>query len=257
MKCRNWLLTLNNPGDLDLTQEYLERIHLQMKARYTTGQLEKGEEGTPHIQFFMNFVNPTRPGSFKKFDTRIHYEPVTRTPDIASGYCMKADTRLEGPFEFGVKPVRRNNKVDWKEVLDNAKNGNIDAIPDDIIIKHYGNLKRIQKDHMSFQDAPDLRGIWIYGQSGVGKSQYARAHYPDHYPKLCNKWWDGYQGQTNVIMDDFGKEHKCLGQQLKIWSDRYGCPLEIKGGSMPSAHVNFIVTSQYSIEDIFWEDKPT
>jgi len=48
MTCRNWLLTLNNPGD-DLTQDYLERIHLKMKAVYTTGQLEKGAEGTPHI----------------------------------------------------------------------------------------------------------------------------------------------------------------------------------------------------------------
>jgi len=26
---------------------------------------------------------------------------------------------------------------------------------------------------------------------------------------------------------------------------------------MPSGHINFVVTSQYSIEDIFWEDKPT
>lgn len=49
--------------------------------------------------------------------------------------------------------------------------------------------------------------------------------------KLCNKWWDGYQGQENVIMDDIGQEHKCLGQQLKIWADRYACVLETKGGA--------------------------
>ncbi len=106
-------------------------------------------------------------------------------------------------------------------------------------------------------DAPELRGVWIYGSSGVGKSVYARKKFPNAYPKLCNKWWDGYQSQENVIMDDIGKEHKCLGQQLKIWGDRYGCILENKGGSMPSAHVHFVVTSQYSIEDIFWEDKHT
>lgn len=33
-------------------------------------------------------------------------------------------------------------------------------------------------------------------------------------------------------MDDIGKDHKCLGQQLKIWSDRYGCILETKGGAV-------------------------
>jgi len=205
----------------------------------------------------MNFKAPCRPSVFKKHDKKIHFEKVSRTEDKAADYCMKEDTRLEGPFEFGVRPVRRNNKTDWDQVFALAKSGDIDKIPSDIKVKHYGNIKRIQKDYMVVTDAPELRGVWIHGRAGVGKSRYARDHYPDHYPKLCNKWWDGYQGQANVIMDDIGTEHKCLGQQLKIWGDRYGCILENKGGSMPSKHDKFVVTSQYSIEDIFWEDKAT
>lgn len=58
-------------------------------------------------------------------------------------------------------------------------------------------------------------------------------------------------------MDDIGKEHKCLGQQLKLWSDKWGVILENKGGSFPGNFKNFVVTSQYTIEDIFWEDKAT
>lgn len=34
----------------------------------------------------------------------------------ADNYCMKEDTRLEGPFEYGIKPVKRNSKTDWEEV---------------------------------------------------------------------------------------------------------------------------------------------
>ena len=81
--------------------------------------------------------------------------------------------------------------------------------------------------------------------------------YKNAYPKLCNKWWDGYNNQKHVIMDDIGPEHKVLGQQLKIWDDRYGCILENKGGAMASAYDTFVVTSQYSIEEIFGDDDET
>lgn len=57
-------------------------------------------------------------------------------------------------------------------------------------------------------------------------------------------------------MDDIGKEHHVLGQQLKIWADRYGCILETKGGAVASSYDWFVVTSQYSIEEI-WEDEAT
>ena len=53
---------------------------------------------------------------------------------------MKEETRLEGPWEFGVRPVKRNSKTDWTRVYEEAKSGNFDNIPDDIKVKHYGNL---------------------------------------------------------------------------------------------------------------------
>lgn len=44
-------------------------------------------------------------------------------------------------------------------------------------------------------------------------------------------------------MDDFDKKHTVLDYHLKIWADHYGCRFEIKGGSVPSKHEKFIVTS--------------
>lgn len=54
---------------------------------------------------------------------------------------MKEETRVDGPWEFGEKPVRRNNKMDWEEVRTNAKTGNLDAIPAEIYVKHYHTLR--------------------------------------------------------------------------------------------------------------------
>ena len=64
---------------------------------------------------------------------------------------MKDDTRLEGPFEFGIKPVQRNNKTDWEEVKQNAIKGDLDKIPAEIYIKHYRTLKQIEKDHIVYK----------------------------------------------------------------------------------------------------------
>lgn len=91
--------------------------------------------------------------------------------------------------------------------------------------------------------------MWIYGPSGVGKSTYARATYPNAFHKTQGKWWDGYIGQENVILDDLDSD--CLAHHLKIWCDHYACSGESKGGTIPLLHRNFVVTSNYSIDQIF------
>lgn len=103
-------MTLNNPEDE--AEAYLKKMHDTLGAKYTCGQLEKGAEGTPHIQFFMNWKTQVRPAHIKKVDNRLHIE-IVKINNGAHDYCMKEDTRVEGPWEFGIKPVQRNSKKDW------------------------------------------------------------------------------------------------------------------------------------------------
>jgi hypothetical protein len=252
-KWRNWLGTWNNP-DIP-TEDFLKDIYSQGKVVYLVGQLEKGKEGTVHVQFFVNFKSQKRLSEVKKLNGKAHWQGVTIN-NGAHNYCMKEETRLEGPYEFGIRPVQRNNKTDWDRVKQLAIDGKLNDLPSDIFVIHYANLQRIRKDHLQMNDSPDLRGVWICGRSGVGKSRKARDDYPGAYFKLANKWWDGYKGEKNVILDDFGREHSVLAYNLKIWADRYGCVLETKGGAVASNFDNFVVTSQYSIDQI-WSDDET
>lgn len=106
---RNWLLTYNNPPDDH--QEVLEALHKTVKAKYTIGQLEKGEEtGTVHLQIAMNFAIGVKPGRFKKIP--VHATGVQRDNGIFD-YASKEKTRIDGPWEFGERPVRRSSKTDW------------------------------------------------------------------------------------------------------------------------------------------------
>lgn len=54
-----------------------------------------------------------------------------------------------------------------------------------------------------------------------------------YYPKHRNKWFDGYQGEKVIIMDDLDKDHKVLKGHLKDWADHYAIRGEIKGGAVP------------------------
>ena len=56
---------------------------------------------------------------------------------------MKDKGRLDGPWEFGIKPVEHNKKADWEEVFKNAEEGKFEKIPADIKVKHYHNLLKI------------------------------------------------------------------------------------------------------------------
>lgn len=145
MQARNWLGTLNNPDEVP--HEYLENIYNKLKAKYVCGQLERGEAGTPHIQFFINFEKPTRIAALKKICGKAHWESV-KINNGAHVYCMKEETRIEGPWEFGHKPVQRNSKLDWDEQLQLAKEGQIMKMDPKLVLTHYNNIARIAKDFM-------------------------------------------------------------------------------------------------------------
>lgn len=62
---RNYICTYNNPPE-GLYKEYLEKWMTQANATYVCGQLEKGAEGTVHLQYYLNFAEKKRVSALKK-----------------------------------------------------------------------------------------------------------------------------------------------------------------------------------------------
>lgn len=49
-----------------------------------------------------------------------------------------------------------------------------------------------------------LTNEYHWGEPGTGKSRGVRTKYPDAFIKSNDIWWDGYQGEETVIIEEFG-----------------------------------------------------
>lgn len=95
------------------------------------------------------------------------------------------------------------------------------------------------------------RTIFVFwGKTGVGKSRRAWDEASlEAYPKdPRTKFWDGYQGQTNVVIDEF-RGGVDIGHVLR-WFDRYPVIVEVKGSSVPLKATTIWITS--NLHPRFW-----
>lgn len=99
----------------------------------------------------------------------------------------------------------------------------------------------------------DRTCFWIYGKKGIGKTYSILSNYlaTDLYRKDSSKWWNGYTNQQIVLMDDL--DNKNMFNEIKIWSDKYIFQGETKGGYTKIFNRIFIVTSNYTIKELFWK----
>lgn len=258
-RSRNWCWTLNNPGPADLTT--LNEFHSKNPRVYTIYGIEEGEQGTVHLQGYTHLPIAQRMSYIRSIIPRAHVEICKGTPAQNIAYCCKEDT---DPMIFGAgnvpKTQQQTNKDNAKRLLELAKEGNFEKIEEEFpsqYIARYRTLHQIATDNM--KPPPDLEGpcgLWIYGESGCGKTHMARTEYGSYYSKLCNKWWDGYQDQDCVILEDMDPNHSKLAHHIKLWTDKWSFTAEIKGGTRSLRPKMVIITSQYTIQEVFGEEGP-
>lgn len=204
--------------------------YLPPGCSFIKGQLELGEGGFLHWQVMVGFTGQVRLAAVRKTFGPIHAEP-TRSK-AAEDYVWKDETCVQGTkFVLGVKRMDRSSPKDWANILQAAKSGDFDKIPADVFIRSYQSITKIAVAHATpIGIERSCRVFW--GATGSGKTKLAWEEAGvEAYPKdPMSKFWDGYRGQENVIVDEF--RGSIAISHLLRWLDRYPVLVEVKGSSV-------------------------
>lgn len=227
-KFTNLFFTWNNP---DITgEQFVERC--KPHAQYMVFQLEKGESGTPHFQGVIELKKQQR-GQWVMDHICKHaawFDLISETG--GPKYCMKDDTRVEGPWEFGTRkrPGTRTDKVTTNDVaaralaaptvlealaiikegrpmqyLTHGKQiiGNLEA--------HHQPKRVVDIEHpLDHYDHPPLtfeKNVFVYGESGWGKTGFVLAHFKNpllvsHIDDIAKHYVHGVHDA--LVFDDMG-----------------------------------------------------
>jgi len=246
-----WCFTDNNPTEtFDPSQ--------RPSIRCAIWQLERGETtGTLHHQGYIVFNKLLTLANVKHVLPRAHWEKRKGTHAEAWAYCMKPETRVEGPWTYG--------EGDQPE---QGKRNDIEELHKDLIACK--TMKEISQDHFPLF-LRYSKGIYAYaalhspertwktrveihwGVTGAGKSHYAKNHKGAYFKEQGNMapWWDGYDKQEVVVLEEFYgwlQPSFCL----RLFDDT-PMTVPIKGGSVPFVAKLIIITSNQSWER-WWAD---
>lgn len=261
---RDWVFTLNadmedgehitwlapsKDGPLD----WMDKNH---KIRYMIYQVEKAPTtGQIHLQGYLQMTDKTRLSALKKLDNAAHWEPRYGTHEEARKYCMK-EGALNGPWERG-DPVVQGQRTDLIQLYDSVKAGktNLELLEEDARIARYAKeisyMRFALAEPLSDRQLQGVRVIVSYGPTGTGKTYAAInniANGNDYYIAECPStkngklWFDGYENQKTLILDDFDSDY-CTLAFLKRILDKYKLKVEVKGGHRWAVWTTVVITS--------------
>jgi len=238
-----WLLTIPYA-------DYRPTDHPELT--WIRGQNEIGESGYSHWQILIALKKKGSLSVVKAIFGNTCHAELSRS-EAAASYVWKDDSAVAGTrFEYGAKPFRRNSQVDWESVWTAAQSGDLDSIPARVRVVSYRTIRTIMSDH-SRPRAMERECFVFWGATGTGKSRRAwdEAGMDAYCKDPRTKFWDGYQVEENVVIDEFRGGIDIA--HLLRWLDRYPVRVEVKGSSRPLVATKIWITSNISPDEWYPE----
>lgn len=224
---RNYVFTFNNyPGELVEFNSRLEGLC----NYYIYGREVAPTTGTPHLQGYFQLKEKERITGLAKKLPGVYLVVAKGGYEANKDYCSK-----EGQItEYGV-PATSGKRKGLAEVAVDIKEGKkLSTIAEEspeVYAKFHRGLEALSTALCKPRDFK-TKVFWFWGPTGSGKSRRCAAMGgPDAYWKpATNKWWNGYEGQDTVIVDDYRRDFCTFAELLRLF-DRYPLSVETKGGT--------------------------
>jgi len=257
VQSKDWCFTVNNYDD-----NSMDRVRglagCDEIVYYVCGK-EVGEQGTPHLQGFLQLSRKKTMAGVKRLLglPTAHLEKRRGTPEQASQYCKKEDDWFEhGTMERSTGSGHRSDLVAVQEAIRSG------ASLLNVADQHFGQFCRYGKAierYMDLRVEPRswrTQVIWFWGRTGSGKSRAAF----EESRALCGgsvcylgdpslKWFDPYRGEKGLVIDDF--DGKASVPVLLRLLDRYPLRVPVKGGFVECAVRIVWITSNQSPEELY------
>ncbi len=243
---------------------------LHRGIKYVVWQLEKcPDTDRIHIQGYIELQRTQDVNWLKRNVSRsAHYEVRRGTAAEADTYCRKEDTRLDGPYSRGVMSLGEGKRVDLLGFRDRIKDGaSLRELVDEhpiAMMRYSGFALRVKNLYKKPYD-PEVRRVRVQlmiGPPGCGKTKMVYRYWRDkdfYRVPLCDGklWWDGYDGQEYVLIDDFaGRASKLALTLLLQLLDSYPIMLPVKGGFVWSNFRRILITTNLTPRQWYnWENR--
>ncbi|WGN90621.1 replication associated protein [Banfec circovirus 2] len=237
---RRWCFTINN-----YTAAEEEAVRgLAADAKYLICGREIGENGTPHLQGYVNLKKTCRMSSLKaRLGGRGHFEPARGDDSSNRDYCSKGGDLLIESGDVQSKG-KRNDLHSAVEIL--RASGSLSQVArsaPEAFVKYHRGLAALllMSPELTTPRSWKTEVIVYSGPPGCGKSRLCFEMAPSAYWKPRGKWWDGYDGHSDIILDDF---YGWLPfDDLLRLCDRYPLRVETKGGTVQFVGKRILITS--------------
>jgi len=254
---QKYCFTVNNPDDVNIPLNFTD-------VKYLRWQYEVGSSGTPHLQGFIWLSKQKRITQLRKKSQltsnklKEHLLRITLTVANVAMITKSLDTSVLnnaylalGKWAFSPKANGSIALLTMIKMVDDGKDNRAikSAFPAEYA-RHYRAIDHIRFiDHATFdpRNAPNI--IWLWGESGCGKTLLIRQTFPHAYWKPKGNWWNGYNFEDAIIFDDFYSWIE-LDEMLRIL-DRSPMMVQTKGGYTHLKATTFIFTSNDDPRDCY------